>query len=95
MSIKKLVSSLAAALCLSAVAGVVSAADEKAAGTNGSTRGTLKGGSSYEKNLEQAGMSGMSGFTGMSGMEAKAPATPAKAKTKAKRKKAKKPAAAQ
>lgn len=34
------------------------------AGSSAQTRGTLKGGSDYDRNMQQAGMSGMSGMSG-------------------------------
>lgn len=40
---------------------------------------TLKGGSDYEQNLQQAGMSGMSGMSGNSGTTSGGPAKAAKA----------------
>lgn len=45
-------------------------------------RGTLKGGSEYERSLEQAGMSGMSGMSGMHGLEASKPVAKKKAAKK-------------
>lgn len=62
-----------------------------------STQKTTKGGSDYERSMQQAGMSGMSGMSGMTGTTVapaeKPAAKPAKAKKS--KKKAKKPVAAQ
>ena len=54
---KKSVSTLVAALCL-AVASTAAVAQ---------TQRTTKGGSDYERSMQQAGMSGMSGMSGMTG----------------------------
>lgn len=73
---------MAAMLGLTAIQTTLAADNTAAPGG----RGTLKGGSEYERNLEQAGMSGMSGMSGMHGMEASKPAAKKKAAKKAAKK---------
>lgn len=84
---QKTASTLIAALCL-ALAGSAAIAQ--------STQQTTKGGSDYERSMQQAGMSGMSGMSGMTGTTVaptEKPAAKKPAKAKKTKKKAQKPVA--
>lgn len=68
-------------LCLALCAALISG------GSFAQTRDTLKGGSEYDKKMQQAGMSGMSAMSGDGSMVAKKPVAKKK-RGKAKSKKA-------
>lgn len=65
---------------LTVASGLVATAQAAETGT----RGTLKGGSGYEKQLEMSGMSGMAGMSGDHSSTAQPAAKKPKAKAKAK-----------
>ncbi len=70
--IRKTLPLLVAGLCTAFLATATLAEEKPAAATSG--RGTVKGGSDYERSMQQAGMSGMSGMSGEHSMTAKKPA---------------------
>lgn len=89
MLIRKTLTTLVVAAMAAAISPVTFAAD-KAAEAPASSRSTVKGGSDYEKTMQQTGMSAMSGMSGDHSMTAeKKPAKAGKAKKKKKAAKAK------
>lgn len=79
---QKSVSTLVAALCL-AITSTAAVAQ--------STHRETKGGSDYERSMQQAGMSGMSGMSGMTGTTVAPAEKKAAKKAKKSKKKASKP----